>query len=929
MMRGVSKRIGSIKFSALSPDEVRKMSATKVITADTYDDDGFPIDMGLMDPHLGVIEPGLRCKTCGNKVDECPGHFGHIDLAMPVIHVGLVKEIKKLLQSTCKTCGKLLMTKEEAQRKAQEWEMMDDLGGDAIDYRLLAKGTAKDASKNTTCPHCGQEQGKITLDKPTTFREDGHKLTPKEVRERLERIPDEDLPPLGIDPNSCRPEWMVLTALAVPPVTVRPSITLESGDRSEDDLTHKLVDVLRINQRLRENRDAGAPQLIVEDLWELLQYHVTTYFDNQTSGIPPARHRSGRPLKTLVQRLKGKEGRFRSNLSGKRVNFSARTVISPDPSLSINEVGVPYEAARELTVPVHATKANLEVLKAMVKKGASPPLEDGRYTPGVNYVIRSDGRRMKVTERNAEMISDGLEVGYVVERHLMDKDVVLFNRQPSLHRMSMMAHTVRVMPWKTFRFNLCVCPPYNADFDGDEMNLHVLQSDEARAEAMILMRVQEHILSPRFGGPVIGAIHDHITGTFLLTHLDPKFDKQETLSILSKVKHDHLPEPTVVDGKEYWTGHQLFSMVLPAGFHSTFKASICRNCSVCKKEDCDLDAYVKIRQGKLITGTIDEKAIGSFKGKILDKVTRDYGADAAREFLDNVTKLAIGAIMVRGFTTGIDDEDIPEEATRQINDMLKDSVHKVSEYVQAYRDGTLEQRPGRSLEETLEVEVMKTLGSARDEAGQIAGRHLGMENSAVIMARSGARGSMLNLSQMAGCIGQQAVRGERLSRGYWNRTLPHFKKGDLGAQAKGFVQNSYKSGLTPTEFFFHSMGGREGLVDTAVRTSRSGYMQRRLINALEDLKLKQDGTVRNTADMIVQLQYGEDGVDPCRSVQGDAVDIDDVLSEVLGDDAEALARLEEKKVAGYATMEKDLMETIEEEEAEEPEYDAGGGGGED
>lgn len=224
---------------------------------------------------------------------------------------------------------------------------------------------------------------------------------------------------------------------------------------------------------------------------------------------------------------------------------------------------------------------------------------------------------------------------------------------------------------------------------------------------------------------------------------------------------------------------------------------------------------------------------------------------------------------------------------------------------------------------------MKVLGRARDEAGQIAGRHLGMENSAVIMARSGARGSMLNLSQMAGCIGQQAVRGERLSRGYWNRTLPHFKKGDLGAEAKGFVQNSYKSGLTPTEFFFHSMGGREGLVDTAVRTSRSGYMQRRLISALEDLKLKQDGTVRNTADIIVQLRYGEDGVDPCRSVQGDAVDVDDILSEVLGDDAEALARIEEKKLAGYATIEKDLMETMEEEEAEEPEYDAGGGGGED
>ncbi|HUL40240.1 MAG TPA: DNA-directed RNA polymerase subunit A' [Methanomassiliicoccales archaeon] len=928
MMRGVSKRIGSIKFACLSPDEIRKMSATKIITADTYDDDGFPIDMGLMDPHLGVIEPGLRCKTCGHKVDECPGHFGHIDLAMPVIHVGYVKEIKKLLQSTCSVCGRLLLTEEQAREYKEQMESMEELGHDVIDVRLVSKDTAKDAASRQICPHCGAEQKKITLDKPTTFREDGHKLTPKEVRERMERIPDNDLEPLGIDPASCRPEWMVLMALPVPPVTVRPSITLESGDRSEDDLTHKLVDVLRINQRLRENRDAGAPQLIVEDLWELLQYHVTTYFDNQTSGIPPARHRSGRPLKTLVQRLKGKEGRFRSNLSGKRVNFSARTVISPDPALSINEVGVPEEAARELTVPVNATKANLAVLKEMVKRGVTPRAND-KYVPGVNYVIRPDGRRIKVTDKNAETVAEGVDVNFVVERQLQDGDIVLFNRQPSLHRMSMMAHTVRVMPGKTFRLNLCVCPPYNADFDGDEMNLHVLQSEEARAEAQILMKVQEHILSPRFGGPVIGAIHDHITGTFMLTHRNPSFTKNETLFMLARVNHKPLPEPIKQkSGEERWTGKQLFSLILPDDLDLTFKSSICRKCNVCQKEKCDLDAFVKIRRGVLLHGTIDEKAIGSFKGKILDKISRDYGADRAREFLDNVTRLAIGAIMVHGFTTGIDDEDIPEEATRQIEEMLNDATSRVDQLVEAYRNGELEQMPGRSMAETLEVEVMKVLGKARDEAGQIAGRHLGLENSAVIMARSGARGSMLNLSQMAGCIGQQAVRGERLSRGYWNRTLPHFKQGDLGAQAKGFVIHSYKSGLSPTEFFFHSMGGREGLVDTAVRTSRSGYMQRRLINALEDLKLKQDGTVRNTADSIIQFRYGDDGVDPARSVQGDPIDIEDILNEVLGEEAELLARVEDRKVVSYATTEKDLMETegedFEGEESEEPDFEGGG-----
>jgi len=915
----ITKRISSIKFALLSPEEIRKLSATKIITADTYDDDGFPIDMGLMDPHLGVIEPGLRCKTCGRKADDCPGHFGHIDLAMPVIHVGYVKELKKLLQSSCRTCGRLLLTREQAEEYTQQMEKLEEIGSDSVEVSLVSKETAKDAASRAVCPHCGAVQLKITLDKPTTFREEGHKLTPKEVRERLERIPDEDLPPLGIDPSSARPEWMILTSLPVPPVAVRPSITLESGDRSEDDITHKLVDVLRINQRLRENRDAGAPQLIVEDLWELLQYHVTTYFDNQTSGIPPARHRSGRPLKTLVQRLKGKEGRFRSNLSGKRVNFSARTVISPDPYLSINEVGVPADAARELTVPLHINEWNLPMAKELVLGGPKP--EGKPYRPGVNYVIRNDGRRIKITDKNAESVAEVLEQGFIVERHLMDGDIVLFNRQPSLHRMSMMAHTVRVMDAKTFRFNLSVCPPYNADFDGDEMNLHVLQSDEARAEAKILMKVQEHILSPRFGGPVIGGIHDHITGVFLLTYLNSKFDVEETTHILSKIGVEKPKHSIEENGKSYWTGKQLFSQLLPKDMHMTFRASICQKCQQCKRDGCEHDAFVVIRSGQLIKGTIDEKAIGAFKGRIIDKIARDHGSDGAREFIDTCTRMAIGAIGIRGFTTGIDDEDIPTDAKAQIEEVLRLAMEKVNSYVEAYRRGELEQMPGRSLEETLEVEIMKELGKARDQAGQIAGRHLGMENSAVIMARCGARGSMLNLSQMAGCIGQQAVRGERLSRGYWNRTLPHFEQGDLGAEARGFVRSSYKSGLSPTEFLFHSMGGREGLVDTAVRTSRSGYMQRRLINALEDLKVMQDGSVRNTASTIIQFIYGEDSIDPSRSVRGDPVDIDDVILDVLGDEGEDLAEVTEKGVVSYGIQDRDLLENPDEAEMDIDESD--------
>ncbi|AIY90503.1 DNA-directed RNA polymerase subunit A' [Geoglobus acetivorans] len=866
----IPKRISSIRFEVLSPKEIRKMSVVKVISPETYDDDGFPIEFGLMDPRLGVIDPGLKCKTCGGKAGECPGHFGHIELAAPVIHVGYAKLIARLLNATCRECGRILLKDDRRDKFVAEIEERRKLGQD---YEGMVKEVFRVTKSVKKCPHCGSDQMEIKFEKPTFFYENEHRLTPRDVRERLEKIPDEDLPAFGMDPKAVRPEWMVLTVLPVPPVTVRPSIILETGQRSEDDLTHKLVDIIRINQRFMENKEAGAPQLILEDLWELLQYHVTTYLDNEVSGIPPARHRSGRPLKTLAQRLKGKEGRFRGSLSGKRVNFSARTVISPDPNLSINEVGVPLEVAEELSVPIYVTEKNIEEAREFILRDEHPK---------ANYVIREDGRRIRIIESNRYELAEKLEPGWIVERQLMDGDIVLFNRQPSLHRMSIMAHYVKVLPYKTFRLNPAVCPPYNADFDGDEMNLHVPQSLEAQAEAKILMAVQEHILSPRFGGPIIGGIHDHISGLYLLTRGEKLFSKAEVMEIIRPLEITKLPEPKH-DGK--WDGKQIFSMILP-DLSLEFKAEICQGCEVCKGVECENDAYVYIRNGELVTGTIDEKAVGAFKGIIIDEIIRKYGTEEARKFIDNMTKLAIRAIMFTGFTVGIDDVDIPKEAREQIEQVIEEAEERVWKLIEAYKQGNLEPMPGRSIEETLEMKIMQELGRARDMAGKIAGRYLGMDNAAVIMAVSGARGSMLNLTQMAACIGQQSVRGERIKRGYTytDRTLPHFKPGDLGPEARGFVRSSYKDGLNPIEFFFHAVGGREGLVDTAVRTSQSGYLQRRLINALQDLKVDYDGTVREqTSGLIVQFRYGQDGVDPMKSYRGKAVDVKRIIREVMGE----------------------------------------------
>jgi DNA-directed RNA polymerase subunit A' len=443
--------------------------------------------------------------------------------------------------------------------------------------------------------------------------------------------------------------------------------------------------------------------------------------------------------------------------------------------------------------------------------------------------------------------------------------------------MSIMAHEVVVMPYKTFRLNTVVCPPYNADFDGDEMNMHALQNEEARAEARVLMRVQEQILSPRFGENIIGAIQDHISGTYLLTHTNPKFTETQALDLLRSTSVDELPEADGTDegGAPYWTGRTVFSELLPDDLSIEFTSST--------------GDTVVIKSGQLLEGTIDEDAVGAFGGEIVDTIVKVYNKTRARRFINEIGALAVRTIMHFGFSIGIDDESIPEAAGEQIDEAIQSAYDRIQELIETYEVGELESLPGRTVDETLEMKIMQTLGKARDSAGEIAEDHFGGENPAVIMAQSGARGSMLNLTQMAGCVGQQAVRGERINRGYEDRTLAHFKENDLSADAHGFVENSYRSGLNPKEFFFHAMGGREGLVDTAVRTSKSGYLQRRLINALSELESQYDGTVRDTSDTVVQFEFGEDGTSPVKVSSGDefAIDVEHITDRVLESEFES------------------------------------------
>jgi len=873
------KIIDEIKFGVLSPQEIRKQSVVEIRMADTYDEDGMPIPSGLMDGRLGTLEPRQRCKTCGNTAANCLGHFGHIELAVPVVHIDFGKIIYKVLISTCRGCGRILLSDDKVlEYKAKIKNAREMLG--VVPDELFAE-ILKETKNVSTCLHCGARQYKTEFSKPTTYHEiveegGARPLTPNMIRERLERVPDEYLELLNLNPTVARPEWMVLQVLPVPPVYVRPSITLESGIRSEDDLTHKLVDIIRINQRLKENIEAGAPTLIIQDLSELLQYHVTTYFDNEASGIPPARHRSGRALKTLSQRLKGKEGRFRSNLSGKRVDFSARTVISPDPNLDINEVGVPIDIAKRLSVPETVTPWNLEELKQLVNNGPD------NY-PGALYVVRPDEKRIRlefVSDR--EKLAESLQSGFIVERHLNNGDIAIFNRQPSLHRMSIMAHKVHVLPFKTFRLHLCVCPPYNADFDGDEMNLHVPQSKEAQTEASLLMSVQDQILSPRYGGPIIGAIRDFITAAYLLTKKETYLNKSEVCNLLTGADYDGvLPDPAEKSPTPRWAGKQIFSLFLPKDFNYTLKASVCRQCPVCSNENCEYDAYVVVKNGILESGVIDKNSIGAEKSESLyHRIVKDYGNEAGRKFLNSICKLFNRFITTKGFTYALDELDLTKEADEKITEVVSMAEKNVHNLIEKYRESTLQRLQGQTLEESLEIYIMNELAKARDKSGEIADTHFKMNNDGVIMTRTGARGSSLNIGQMAACVGQQSIRGKRITRGYRDRSLSHFKRDDPSPAARGFVRASYRDGLNPIEFFFHAMGGREGLVDTAVRTQQSGYMQRRLINALEYLRVEYDETVRDPEGSIAQFKYGEDGVDPAKSDHGKAVNIERLIQQV-------------------------------------------------
>ena len=813
----IRKKISEIAFSLFSPEQIKRISVAKIVTPELYDIDGYPVDGGLMDLRLGAIDPGVRCRTCGGRLKECLGHLGSIDLARSLIHLKYVPLIELGLRCFCYECKKILVDDKDL-------------------ARLSPSQRAKKAKDAKKCPHCNAAHEKIKLEKPTNFYRGKTRIFPTEIREILAAIPDEELVKVGVNPRTARPEWAILTVFLVPPVTIRPSIILESGERSEDDLTHKLSDIIRANQRLWENLNAGAPEVIIEDLWDLLQFHITTFFDNTVARIPPARHRSGQPLKTITERIKGKEGRIRKNLAGKRVNYSGRTVISPDPSIDINEVGIPFEIAEVITVAETVNDLNLERLKKLIEKG-------NEY-PGANYVIRPDGKRKKITADLKDEIINEIVPGYIVERHLQNGDVVLFNRHPSLHRGSLMAHYVRVLPGRTFRLHPAAAAPYNADYDGDEMNIHSPQTEEARAETKIILDVKKNLFSPKNNTNLIGCVTDAITGNYLLGL--GEFSKEYANQLLYRIGVNYQFSKKNIKGTE------IFSKILP-------------------KINFSNDS-IKIKDGEIVSGIIDKTTFGAEDGELIKEIDKTKGRNEAFETIQRAFNLGKNFLTDKGITISLDDLDLDENVIKAGEEIIEKAQKRTEEIIQEYNNKTLEIIPGKTAEQSREIRILRVLNEIRTKIGEVVKKEFPKDNPVTYMINSGGGGNILNITQMACCVGQQDLEGKRVDLGYSNRTLSFFKKGDLSPKSKGFIKSSFIRGLKPDEFFFGAMTGRATLMDTGLRTPKSGYLYRRLANALQDIRVEYDKTVRDSNNNIIQFKYGDDGRDVAKLHTGEQIE---------------------------------------------------------
>jgi DNA-directed RNA polymerase II subunit RPB1 len=862
------KEIDRIEFNIFSNSEIKKYSAVSkdpfgINVPDSYDNYE-PKKGGLVDLRLGTCDPYLHCTTCGLNSLDCPGHFGHTELAEPVFHYGFLNHLVSTLKCVCVKCSNILIEKND--------KIMDKYKNKKGKYRFKL---TKDLVKNINfCQHCGtpvpkikkevkeatvsvkvvleKEVGNVIVDDKTGIKSESVKvvkeeLTPRQCYNILRNISDVDVFLLGFNANESRPEDMIIQRFPIPPTSIRPTAKIDflASATMEDSLTLKIADIISTNIKVRNqmNKDSSNPNL--ENLNTLLQYHIAIYFDNDSSSLPKSEFKAGnRPIKSISDRVKAKEGRIRTNLMGKRVDFSARSVITSDPNIDIDEVGIPLRVAMNLTIPEEVTPKNIDEMTKLLFNGSE-------VYPGANFVFKTININGKEIQQRIDLKyrkkNITLNFGDIVERHIVNGDYVLFNRQPTLHKPSMMGHKIHVLERddvNTFRMNVNVTKPYGADFDGDEMNIHLAQSIQARNELENIATCKYQIIGAKNSEPIIGCVQDSLIGAYLLS-IDNDISYNLSTNLLSSTKSK---SKSSLKKEKNFSGLDVFSHIIPKGINSLKKSGD--------------NVIINIKNGELIEGKLDNSQLSTQKNSIHHYIWDKYGATDTQQFIDNVQRLTINYLNNRGFSIGFKDTIIDDETIASSRELINSKVLLVKHMITQFEN----EKDNIDLT-IIEDSIKSELNTVMPNIGKVITDTLDVSNAFYALLKSGAKGSAPNIAQIVGCMGQISHEGSRINKSVNGRALVGFHKHDDTPSARGFIQSNLLEGLKGSEFFFASIAGRSGLIDGAIKTAETGYIQRKLIKALEDLYQRYDGTVRTSDNIIVQHLYGESGIDQVKQTQ--------------------------------------------------------------
>lgn len=893
-----TEQIKFAQFGTLTADEWLRLSVCEINKPSPQGGSDKNREGTPYDARMGVLENGVACGTCGGDNEECPGHFAHIVLPIPVYNpVFLTLSIQnnftlKILQSVCPTCARPRLLPDHA-------EMQNIL---RIKGSKRLRAFAEKCKKVIECPwsDCAEPLPWFDLNKnkDEVRRHYGNKeksvvFTAGETLNVFIRIPNETVSLLGFNEklawnklftdeenlngedsfhvHQFRPESLIFTIVPVIPPFSRPFV-IRDGQKCDDDLTDKYNSILKMCIKLLEDDklESTAPvkgrrrtgKLSAVDRQKVeceLQNHIWTMINNKAEKSKLSS--GGRPHKCLWSRTQGKDGRVQTNVAGKRTDFSARSVIvGGGIMLELDYLGVPRVIAEELTKRELVKDWNHAYLQDLVSQGR------------VNRVIRrGEVKRLNTLPDGGSKFT--LATDDVIERQLRDGDIVLFNRQPTLRLESMIAFKVKIVEGYAFRLGLCWTSSFNADFDGDEMNLHVPQSIGATAEAEVLMRAAVHIVTGQSNGPVNGIVQDGLIGSYILTN---GWEGTETDTMVkattfaqciigAKISIERYSDLLLRAAKYYPDYITLNDDGISAKITATevpgkLFASILLPANFCYTRETDTNPRfpkVKIEDGVVLpdSGPLCKKIIGGRASSVIHALWKDYSPEVALIFLSETQQLVDRWLPTHGFSMGISD----------CLATSRDDVARVIAEMQAKVNAVLEKCHGEP-DDASEAEINSILNSAMNVGLRLAKTSMakGDRNALNIMRNSGAKGSLVNLIQIVAFVGQQNIDGRRIPANMSDntRTLPHYEPGDHSAEARGFVEHGYLEGLTPQEVFFHAAGGRVGIIATAIKTAATGYIQKRICRKVEDFRVETDGTVRDANGRIIQFLYGDDGMDP-------------------------------------------------------------------